>query len=257
MTKIVVQDIMLTVKSKRFWISVFLCVFVAALNLSENINYRGNLFATGGISLFLYSSLLGRNLFNYFAPIIAAIPFSSVPLDEMKNGMAKYLVAISNPFKYLVSRMLSAFLLGFSVIVTGLLLNLGLSFLLASNGVAIYDQLEPSVAFRNIFYYSKTLYSYLFILNAGIFGGTYAIFSIGIFSRTKDFYLGYLYPTIIYNVSTMLFGKLCGLNILPFSTFVISQTTIEKLLIDHITIIVAGAVLFMSSFIKWRKSARL
>lgn len=43
MTKIVVQDIISTVKSKRFWLSVFLCVFVAALNLSENMNYRGNL----------------------------------------------------------------------------------------------------------------------------------------------------------------------------------------------------------------------
>lgn len=150
-----------------------------------------------------------------------------------------------------------AFLLGFSVIVMGLLLNLGLSFLFASNGAATYDQLEPSVAFRNIFYNSKALYSYIFILNAGIFGGTYAVFSTGIFSCTKDFYLGYLYPTIIYNVSTMLFGKLCGLNILPFSTFVMSQTTIEKLLTDHATIIVTGVVLFMSSFIKWRKGARL
>lgn len=257
MTKIVVQDIISTVKSKRFWLSVFLCVFVAALNLSENMNYRGNLFGTGGIGLFLYSSLLGRNLFNYFAPIIAAMPFSSVPLDEMKNGMAKYIVAISNPIKYVVSRILSTFLLGFSVIVMGLLLNLGLSFLFASNGAATYDQLEPSVAFRNIFYNSKALYSYIFILNAGIFGGTYAVFSTGIFSCTKDFYLGYLYPTIIYNVSTMLFGKLCGLNILPFSTFVMSQTTIEKLLTDHATIIVTGVVLLMSSFIKWRKGARL
>ena len=51
MTKIVVQDIISTVKSKRFWLSVFLCVFVAALNLSENMNYRGNLFGTGGIGL--------------------------------------------------------------------------------------------------------------------------------------------------------------------------------------------------------------
>ena len=57
MSKIVVQDIISTVKSKRFWLSVFLCVFVAALNLSENMNYRGNLFGTGGIGLFLYSSL--------------------------------------------------------------------------------------------------------------------------------------------------------------------------------------------------------
>lgn len=130
MTKIVVQDIISTVKSKRFWLSVFLCVFVAALNLSENMNYRGNLFGTGGIGLFLYSSLLGRNLFNYFAPIIAAMPFSSVPLDEMKNGMAKYIVAISNPIKYVVSRILSTFLLGFSVIVMGLLLNLWLNCIL-------------------------------------------------------------------------------------------------------------------------------
>ena len=99
------------------------------------MNYRGNLFGTGGIGLFLYSSLLGRNLFNYFAPIIAAMPFSSVPLDEMKNGI----VAISNPIKYVVSRILSTFLLGFSVIVMGLLLNLGLSFLFASNGAATYD----------------------------------------------------------------------------------------------------------------------
>ena len=161
MTKIVVQDIISTVKSKRFWLSVFLCVFVAALNLSENMNYRGNLFGTGGIGLFLYSSLLGRNLFNYFAPIIAAMPFSSVPLDEMKNGMAKYIVAISNPIKYVVSRILSTFLLGFSVIVMGLLLNLGLSFLFASNGAATYDQLEPSVAF--IFFIIPKRYIRIFL----------------------------------------------------------------------------------------------
>lgn len=146
MVRIVMCDISRILREKRFAFTVALFVLVAALNLVENLQYRGNLFSSGKWGLFLFSTLLGRNLFIYFAPLLASLPFSSIPRNEQQNGVAKHIIFKIGVMKYCCSRILSAFILGFIVTVAGLSMVLVLSFLLANKNVALYrDRLYEAV----------------------------------------------------------------------------------------------------------------
>ena len=255
MIRLIREDLRLQIKGYRFWLSAFLCIVVAALNLIENATYSRTLFDQDGLLIFLHATLLKRNLFLYFAPLIAALPFSTIPLEEIKHGFARQQISRTGTKSYFASRIISAFLIGAFTVVAGLLMVLCLAIIFAKSGVHHYATLNVGSPFSSVYKQFPIAYLAIFLVCSGVFGGVSSVLSAGISLSTRSFYIGFLCPVLLYGLGTLAMGRLWTLDILPFSTFAISTTTIPRLLRDQLSVFFVGIFLMLWSFWKWRKEA--
>lgn len=191
-------------------------------------------------SLLLYTPLM---------PIIAALPFSTSYLEDIKNGMIKYIDVRSNHTKYLISKFLANGLMGgLAVSLPIIILTIVVSIFFKGNINDFFGKGGYGGVFSNLVIYNFYLYSVVHISIDFIFGFAYASIAIAVSSFIKN--------TIAVMISPFLFWMggdliLNIFNIYSYSPTSINQfyltpnVTLNQIVIELVLITFVSSIIFI------------
>lgn len=205
--------------SSRFFLTILILIISGAMNVIMSYGPMFELLDSPGTLNLFYASVIDgfSNLMWYIAPIIAIIPYSYSLCDDMNSGYVKS-ISIRIPCdKYT----------NVKIITTGL--SGGLVFLISYIILfIIFWVVDPSPSvkafhfvgeLRGLYDHSRLLLCIYFIINSFIFGFVYSIFAMGVSTITRNCYLGYTVPVVLYYLAA-------------FIAWVIPDYKITKLILD-------------------------
>ena len=252
-------DLKKSIIAYRFLLTVILTIIIALINLFLSYGPTFELLdAPGTLNLFYTSVIDGfSNLIWYIAPLIALIPYSHSFFEDISSGYIRSISMRVSYKQYTITK----------TIVTGL--NGGFAFLFSYTILfLILFIIDPSASpkifnfegdLRELYDSSRLLLCIYFIANSFLFGFAYSIFGMGISALTKNSYMGYAVPILLYFLAPFIAWVVPNKNILitivkyiPSNSYEIVQRDIWKIYYDFGILILAGLGFIIISIRRWR-----
>ncbi|TSO26699.1 hypothetical protein [Lactobacillus sp. LL6] len=198
-----------------------------------------------GVDSFGYSAIL----FYLLLPIISAIPASTLLKKDINSG---FIYKLKN--KYSISKIFSlyagvSFITGAAMIAIPLLLNLIIWFTLAPNNIPD-NLLNINVLIFNkntllvpLYYSHPLLHSILAIIFASIWGGLFALFSLGVSLKVKNIFVGLSSGLILQVIILVLNATIKLPDYVSYSPADFLHETSPSSNIDGVVILVATIIM--------------
>lgn len=200
----------------------------------------------------VYTKWLGIDPFSFVAiifyivlPLIASIPAATLLKQDRDSGLIAKLQLVWSNQKIVFVYAIIAFITGFIVIFAGLLVNLLGWFLLVPNikpdnlinvNILIVKQ---NTLFVDLYYLHPLLYTLLSIIWASIWGGVFAVFTMGISFFIKNLFAA-LCGGLMLQIFLMILNKIIALpNLISYSPVDLAQLSSSTANLDlKITLII-------------------
>lgn len=216
MRDIVINDIKMIIRSRRFWIASAIIISLAFINAISQLLFQeiGNV---GALGLFIFGNIYLFPLFNYVAPFIPALVFSPLFVGDIKTGAYRKAVEKIGLKKYLTARSVTALISGAGIFIVSHLIMLIVCFAvnpsLKASSVALFGMLSE------VFYTSAPLYILIFVGYTALFGALFSFLSIGVGLVTKSYAWALVLPGILDFCATYLWPYFNN----PFFSWVIKM----------------------------------
>ena len=201
MKKNLVTNIQRLFGSAGFWgtsLAVCLFLFVSQTDTIVDVFRKGELKPYGYPLAFIINGLSGDTLL-FLTPILCALPYTASFVEDMKSGIIKSLLPRTTKGVYLWSRVLVCALSGGLVLVLGIVLSAGVSFLVfapmemaAAEGDSIRLLIGELLVKIQLFFVSGALWS---------------VFGMLMATLTGSWYVAYTAPFICYYILIILYER--------------------------------------------------
>lgn len=190
-------------------------------------------------------------LFFMIFPVLASLPYSDSYWVDKNSGFNKSIYTRSKKKDYFISRYITNFIIGGTVVVIPLILNFYiLMMLLPAVHPSIFDEsILPKDMFSSLYYFHPYLYVGIYLALTFIFGGTFASIGLAVSAYCKNRLLVVTTPVLIY-LSMHIF-ELARLPHLVPAKFLSAGQPVSSINILSISIIFL--ILFISSLIIYAK----
>ena len=189
------------ITTTRILFTIFAMVFLQLIASGNTIIqlFRNETIVDLGFTINFVIHSIQSNSVRSFIPLLSTIPFSSCYLDAHKCRFARFCLIRSTYRTYLISLLISCFFFSASIILSGVIIYGGISFLiflpLESSENLLCESLESISSLVD-------LYSLLF-LNSGM----WAIIGMSMSSLFESKYIAHLSPFIIYYILLILYER--------------------------------------------------
>lgn len=254
MTRIKLKSLFLNIP---FVAAVLLFLVTVVINLYQNLAYSSDLTHIGTMNVLLSGLLFGPNRFLFIGPIIAVIPASRFIYDELTSGFAKQVIIRKGYRYYFSSRILWTLTEPMIIVMLSCIVTLLFSFLVSPYPSYRLQFIYKQYPFSGIYQVSLAAYFVVQLTNLCIFTASYSLFGSALFLIFQNKYIGFIVPPIFYIISSYFHGvPIYGFALFPDSSVsIMIAPTVEKLIQDHISMLLLGLVLIMISIRKWKKVA--
>lgn len=259
MKRIIADDLVRIVRSWRFWAMVGVMLAGTAITLIATpfLTYVGG--AVGGVNLFVFGNITGNALTSSLAPFIPALIVGPLVVAGREREAAEAARGKTGLKKYIAARSVSSFVAGSGVFIASFLIILAACLIIdQTNKIIDYPVFGP---FKELRYANTPLYITIYILHTALFGGVYALLSMGIGLKAKNAAMALVLPAVIYFGSVSLYIMLNNTvfswltRILPHMTYSYgsSDTPIWKKLLELGSIFLLSVILIVSGYFKLKK----
>lgn len=192
-------------------------------------------------------------LFFMIFPVLASLPYSDSYWIDKNSGFNKGIYTRSKKKDYFISRYITNFIIGGTVVIIPLILNFYiLMMLLPAVHPSIFDaSIIAKHMFSSLYYFHPYLYVGMYLALTFIFGGTFASIGLAVSIYCKNRLLVVTTPILIY-ISMYIF-ELAGLPHLVPAKFLVAGQPVSSINISSIIIIFL--ILFIGSLIVYVKGA--
>ena len=188
-------------QTSRIWM-FFAPVLTSMVIMIEFIDpvirfYQENFYFVRGFHIEYLAKGFQSDILSSFLPILAALPFASSFIDDLKSKFARFLLFRSNYSTYLVSRIVVCFLAGGLVILSGALITWGtVATILVPIEREMADMLPIAID-------GLIEICFLLFLN----GGLWAVVGMAMSTIMESKYIAYASPFIIYYLLVILYER--------------------------------------------------
>lgn len=191
---------------------ILLGMFMEPIRSAFNLYYSNASDINNSQKMHLIKNSLNKatlwNFGNYYyimlMPLLSSIPFASAYLEDKKTGFNKFQIIRTNYKKYILSKLITTFISGFSVIlIISIIYFLGINLIDSGN------------EFRSIFYDNTflgdlgrlnfNLFLVIYTIITSFMGGVYAVFGLAISTFVNSILIGIVSPFILYYFGSYLF----------------------------------------------------
>lgn len=197
---IVNQFLLIRLQKRSLYISIAIGLLISIIHIFVRLyglsTYKDIIFTpyTSWISIDVFSFL--SIIFYLTLPLIASLPFSSVLREDLDSGLTNHIFLFSTRKKYFSRVLLVTFYTGFLVIIIPLTINILASFLLLPNFSP--DELvnrninmsSVSTFFISLYYTHPFIHMIFYLVFTSLWGGIFAIFSLGLSIFVKNRLVG-------------------------------------------------------------------
>lgn len=254
MSQYIRNELKTSFASIRFWTPVLVFILSSVSNYIFNQMRLPGLPMSGTLNVFLFSVQFGRNILSYTLPFIAVLPYSLSIWYDIRTGYVKQAIIRLGDKDYIVSKIIVSTILCATLVLICNAAILLLSFCVSPMPSYRIYSLDPNSVFGRQYEMSMILFVLLYMINTIVFCSLYSLFGLSIAPIIKNKYISITIPAIFYIVGTLNHGSLLGINILPFSTFILHSTTLSGLIKDYSVLLGLSAVLFLIGIKKWKKA---
>lgn len=193
-----------------------------------------------------FGSLL---LYTPSMPIIAALPFSISYLDDIKNGMIKYIDVRTTHKKYLVTKLLTNGIAGgIAVSLPTIILTIVVSIFFKENINAFPGKGFYGGVFSNLLINNFYMYVAVHVLIEFIFGFAYSSIALAVSSVIKNVIAVMLSPFLFWVVGDLILQFFNVRSYLPtgINQFYLNQrVTLNEIIIELLFITIVSSILFI------------
>lgn len=253
MKGIIIDDLGKIIRSWRFWVMVGIMIAGTAITLITSPFFTYVVRPFGGVNLFVFGNITGNTWASSLAPFIPALivgPLAAAGGERGKTGLKKYIAA----------RSVSSFVAGSGVFVVSFLIILAGCLIIDPTNKTVIDYI-PYGPFKELRYANTPLYITLFILHTALFGGVYALLSMGIGLKAKNAAMALVLPAVIYFGSGSLYIMLKS-TVFSWLTYILPNMTYDfgrvdtplwKKLLEFGSIFLLSVTLIISGYFRLKK----
>ncbi|MFT8312865.1 MAG: hypothetical protein ABF633_01270 [Clostridium sp.] len=199
-----------------------------------------NMYSVWFDSLLLYTPLM---------PIIAALPFSLSYLEDVKNGMIKYIDVRINHDKYLAAKLLTNGLVGgIAVSLPTIILTIIVRLSFSGNINDFSGKGMYGGVFSNLLIYNFYLYVAVHIFIEFIFGFAYSSIALAVSSFIKNTIAVMISPFLFWVGGDLIFQFLNIQSYLPTEInqfYLIPKVTVNEIIVELVFITFFSSALFI------------
>lgn len=183
------------VSGLRFLIGTLVFAVVICFSSLEQIIrlYRDPLLQQCGYHLEFLLGSLGKNTIAPFIPIVSVLPFSGNYVDEIKSKFARFCILRTGYSRYLFTQIMSCFLLGGFVILTGILIAYSFCAL-------AFLPIEKASSSEPLQFSKLVVQCLLFFIN----GSLWAVLGMAMSTFMESKYIAYVSPFVIFYLLVIL-----------------------------------------------------
>jgi len=260
MKRIIIGDLGEIIRSWRFWAMVGIMLASTAITLITTPSFTYVPRPYGWINLFVCGNITDGALAPFLAPFIPALIVGPLAAAGREREAAEAAQGDTGLKKYIAARSVSSFVAGSGVFVVSFLIILAACLIIDPTNKTVIDEI-PYGPFKELRYANTPLYITLFILHTALFGGIYALLSVGIGLKAKSAAMALVLPAVIYFGSGSLYILIKNTifswltNILPYVTydFGAGDTPLWKKLLELGSIFMLSVILIISGYFKLKK----
>lgn len=264
MKRIIIDDLGKIIRSWRFWAIVGIMLVGTAITLITTPFFTYVARPFGGINLFVFGNITGNALASSLAPFIPAIIVGPLVVAGREMRASKSAQGNTSLKKYIAARSVSSFAAGSGVFIVSFIIILAACLIIDPTNKTVIDYI-PYGPFKELRYANTPLYITLYILHTALFGGIYALLSMGIGLKAKSAAMALVLPAVIYFGSGSLYIMLKSTillwltNILPNATYDFGgmDTPLWKKLLELGSIFLLSIILIVSGYFKLKKETAI
>lgn len=206
------------IRSKRFWLIIFIGLFIALMQYSErgggwrfedaSILYTKIEF-TQNTPLPWYEYWMGGEGFGFYTetfflifPILAVIPLGYSLVSDNSTGYTIHMFTLGKRKHYYSARFISAFLVGGIVVafplIVNMLLYLGGNPSICPEPANGTSPIITESMWALLYYTHPIIYEILYVMIDFVFGGIFSCFAAAIGLVTKNKFLPIIFPFVLY-----------------------------------------------------------
>ena len=263
MNRIMLDDFGKIIRSWRFWTMVGIMIVSTAITLITTPFFTYVARPFGGVNLFVYGNVTGNSLASSLAPFIPALIVGPLVVAGREREAVEAAQGKTGLKKYIAARSVSSFVAGSGVFIVSFLIILAACLIIdPTNKMIDYPLLGP---FKELRYVNTPLYITLFILHTALFGGVYALLSMGIGLKTKNAAMALVLPAVVYFGSGILYIMLKS-TIFSWLTYILPDTTYDfgaadyqawEKILELGSIFLLSVILIVSEYFKLKKETAI